>query len=62
MHNPQAVYNASKCTLDSFLEYDRVFNTNAGIYELDKSMKYLQEKLEQAIACIANDVAVDISF
>ena len=40
----------------------RGFNINAGIYELDKSMKYLQSKLEQAIECIADDEEVDISF
>ena len=49
-------------TLENFLEYDRGFNINAGIYELDKSMKYLQSKLEQAIECIADDEEVDISF
>lgn len=43
-------------------QYYRGFNINAGIYELDKSMKYLQSKLEQAIECIADDEEVDISF
>ncbi|HCH67825.1 MAG TPA: hypothetical protein DEV98_04195 [Clostridiales bacterium] len=61
-HNPQVTYDASKFTLENFLEYDRGFNINAGIYELDKSMKYLQSKLEQAIECIADDEEVDISF
>jgi len=48
--------------LDDFLEYDDAFNTVAGIYELDKSMKYLQEKLEKAIDDIANDNIVNILF
>ena len=46
----------------SFLCLYKKFNLNAGIYELDKSMKYLQSKLEQAIASIADDEDVDISF
>lgn len=60
-HNP-VPYNSSNCTLDDFLEYDDAFNTVAGIYELDKSMKYLQEKLEKAIDDIANDNIVNILF
>jgi len=60
-HNP-VPYNSSDCTLDNFLEYDDAFNTVAGIYELDKSMKYLQEKLEKAIDDIANDNIVNILF
>ena len=48
--------------MDDFLEYDDAFNTVAGIYELDKSMKYLQEKLEKAIDDIANDNIVNILF
>lgn len=61
-HNPKVSYDASESSLENFLEYDTDFNANAGIYELDKSMKYLQSKLEQAIVCIANDEVVDISF
>lgn len=48
--------------MDNFLTYDDEFNSVAGIYELDKSMKYLQNKIERAIACIADDEAVDTSF
>ena len=61
-HNPQVIFDTSTTTLENFLEYDKKFNLSAGIYELDKSMKYLQNKLEQAIACIADDKDVDISF
>jgi hypothetical protein len=34
----------------------------AGIYEIDKSMKLLQEKLNEAIDNIANDKEVKIEF
>ena len=61
-HNPLAEYNSAKCDLNNFLEYDNKFNQEAGIYELDKSMKYLQEKLDKAIDDIANDRPVDVSF
>ncbi len=61
-HNQEAVYDTSKCTPENFLEYDKEFNLAAGIYELDKSRKYLQSKLDQAIICIANDAEVNIAF
>ena len=38
------------------------FNQEAGIYELDKSMKYLQEKLNDAINAIVDDIEVKIEF
>lgn len=41
--------------------YDK-FNQEAGIYELDKSMKYLQEKLNDAINAIVDDTEVKIEF
>lgn len=62
LYNNPVPYNSSNCTLDDFLEYDDAFNTGAGIYELDKSMKYLQEKLEKAIDDIAKDNIVNILF
>lgn len=61
-HNSQATYDAAKCNLDDFIKYDNLFNSAAGIYELDKSMKYLQAKLDSAIASIAEDKLVEISF
>ena len=61
-HNPQATYDASNCTLENFLEYDRGFNESAGIYELDRTMKYLQEKIDRAIDAIADDIPVEIAF
>ncbi len=61
-HNATSAYIPSKCTLDTFLAYDTEFNQAAGIYELDKSMKYLQEKLSKAIENIANDISFKIEF
>ena len=55
-------YQASKCTLDDFLKYDDSFNAVAGIYELDKAIKYLQCKLAKAFDSIANDNLTEISF
>ena len=55
-------YDCSGCTLENFSKYDDEFNKTAGIYELDKSMKYLQAKLEQAIDDIANNRKVEIAF
>jgi type I restriction enzyme S subunit len=60
--NKSVEYDISKCTLESFLEYDNSFNSVAGIYELDKSKKYLQYKLEQAIAHIADNEVIETYF
>lgn len=61
-YNPCAVYNTCNCSLDDFLSYDSEFNVTAGIHELDKSKRYLEEKLQQAIENIVNDVKVEITF
>lgn len=55
-------YNSSKYNLENFEKYDEDFNCKAGIYELDKSIKYLQQKLEKAIKNIINDEVVDTIF
>lgn len=56
------MYDSSKCSTYDFLEYDDEFNNAAGIYELDKSMKYLKEKLNIAIDAIANDEQLELKF
>lgn len=61
-HNSKAIYDSSKCNLSNFLEYDDSFNQSAGIYELDKSMNYLKQKLDEAINDIVNDVKVKVEF
>lgn len=61
-HNNFIEYDTSNCTIKNFLDFDNKFNEQVGIYELDKSMKYLQEKLNLAIDNIANDVDVEIDF
>lgn len=61
-HNSVVKYNSIRLNIDNFLEYDDKFNKEAGIYELDKSMKYLQEKLNNAIDNIADDKEVKIIF
>lgn len=61
-HNSEVIYNSKEWRNDSFLEKDNEFNKFAGICEIDKSMKYLQEKLNNAIDNIANDKLVDTVF
>ena len=61
-HNPDLEYEPSKCNLDNFINYDKSFNETAGIYELDKSMKQLKDKLNKAIDDITNDIEVIIDF
>lgn len=60
-HNPQD-YNTKEFTLENFLEKDNEYNSTAGIYELDKTAKYLKEKLNKAIDDIVNDREVKIIF
>ena len=55
-------YSASCCTLSEFVAYDDAFNKTAGIYELDKSMKHLQARLDDALKQIVNDEPVLIAF
>jgi type I restriction enzyme S subunit len=61
-HNADVIFDAGNQTLDSFLAYDNAFNEKAAIYEIDKSMKYLQKLLETAIQSIAEDCEVEIHF
>lgn len=60
-HNPQE-YKSGDCTLDDFLTFDDKYNATAGIYELDKTAKYLQQILNQAIDDIVNNREVKIQF
>lgn len=60
--NSEVCYDMSKCNMKTFLEQDTNFNKLAGIYEIDKSMKYLQEKLNKALDDIANDIEVETTF
>lgn len=61
-HNPELKYESSKWELNSMFQEDTDFNKKAGIYELDKSAKYLKKLLNQAIANIINDEEVEIKF
>lgn len=60
-HNP-ITYSMQNATLDNFPKIDEEFNSQAGIYELDKTAKKLQIILNQAIENIINDEVVNIVF
>lgn len=60
-HNP-IEYPVSKFTLENFLELDNQYNEQAGIYELDKTAKYLKNLLNQAIESVVDDSEVAIKF
>lgn len=61
-HNAKVEYKSDTFTLDNFLTKDNDFNSQAGIYELDKTAKQLKEILNQAIDNIVNDKEVVINF
>jgi len=52
----------NSATLDNFLDIDNKFNSEAGIYELDKTAKRYKEILGEIIDKIANDEDVNITF
>ena len=55
-------YNPSCNNFSEFKSYDDTFNKNAGIYDLDKSLQYLKNKLDVAIKNISDDIEVEINF
>lgn len=61
-YNNEVLYSPDMHTIDTFIQYDTSFNLSAGIYELDKSMKYLVRKLNNALANIADDIEVKCTF
>ena len=60
-HNP-IIYDLKNSKLDNFLALDDEFNSQAGIYELDKTAKQLQAILNQAIESIIENKPVDMKF
>ena len=54
--------DTSSFTLDDFIEKDNDYNSKVGIYELDKTAKYLKEKLNKAIDDVVNDKKVMMEF
>ena len=54
--------NYSNLNINNFTEFDNHFNREAGIFELDKSMKYLQHRLETVMNDIADDKQVEVFF
>lgn len=60
-HNPKE-YDTSSFTLENFLEKDDEYNSDAGIYELDKTAKQLKRILNQTIDDIVNDRDIKIRF
>lgn len=61
-HKENISYNPSDCTNDNFLEYDTNFNKNAGIYDIDKSLKYIKSLLDDVIHKIINDKDIEIKY
>lgn len=61
-HNENAKLDYKKCTLENFENLDQAFYENAGIYELDKSIKHLKNLLYKSIDCLINDKEIQILF
>ncbi|MBX7490745.1 hypothetical protein [Helicobacter turcicus] len=61
-HNPNTKLDYKNLNLENFKIQDEAFCKNAGIYELDKSIKYLKNILNSCIDNIVNDREVKIDF
>ena len=62
-HNTSISYEAiTKGNLDNFLNLDNDYNKLSGIYELAMSIKYLNNKMNEAIDNVINDNLVTIKF
>lgn len=60
-YNP-ITYDLKNATLDNFLTLDDDFNSQAGIYELDKTAKQLQTTLNQAVESIIENKPVNMQI
>lgn len=60
-HNP-IDYPTDQFTLENFLDLDNKYNEQAGIYELDKSLKHLKRILDDTIGLIIDNNPVKIVF
>jgi hypothetical protein len=61
-HNPDAKFNSVQLTASNFLNQDRAFNATAGITELDKYIKLIQERLNSVLDQIVKDEQVEVDF
>lgn len=61
-YNPEHKYKTEMFTLDNFLHLDSEYNKSAGIYELDKTAKYLKSILDNTIDSIVNNENFIIKF
>lgn len=61
-HNSEITYDTSHIVLENFMEKDNAYNVEAGIFELDKTMKILKDRLNFVINEIVNDKEVNINF
>lgn len=60
-YNPEAHYK-KEFDMDTFCQIDEEFNSKAGIYELDKSMKLIKNKIDEVIDAIVKDDDPQLTF
>lgn len=60
-HNPTTKYS-SNLSLDTFLEKDGIWNKQAGILELDRSVKNIKVRLDEIIKNVVCDQRVEIDY
>lgn len=61
-HNPNASFDFPSLTHANFDSYNNNFDNVAGVYELDKAVKHLKARLNEAIERIANDECVSLTY
>ena len=62
LYQNSASIDTAKLTIDNLVQHDNVFNQNAGINEIDKSLKKTKEKIDEVIDQIINDKDVEIKY
>ncbi len=60
-YNPEANYS-NEFDMDTFCQIDEEFNSKAGIYELDKSIKLMKNKIDEVIDAIVQDDDPQLTF
>lgn len=61
-HNPTARIDTKYLSIDNYIETDDLFNSKAGITELDKSAKIIKEHLDVVIDKIVRNQKIEINF
>lgn len=61
-YNPDAELNVKSLTIENFIEEDTLYNSNAGINELNQGLQKIKNRIDFVIDQIVNDIPVECNF